>query len=184
MKLVVIESPLAAGRGWNMQHHTKYARLCLRDSLERGEAPIASHLLYPRSAGGPLSDLDEEERHRGIFASLAWAARADLGVFYMAMGESPGMTAARAFYRDHGIATVDRLGKWMPCRHCRMTGWEPRDTPLYKRSKRCRFCNPDGTYDQSVGFGVVLVSRRCRGRCCRDEWRDPAASTLPRMPVR
>lgn len=180
MKLVVVESPLAAGRGWNRQHHTKYARLCLADSLDRGEAPFASHLLYPKSAGGPLSDLDEEERHRGIFAGLAWAGRADLGVFYMAMGESPGMTAARAFYRDHGIPTEDRTGKWMPCRHCRMTGWDPHP-PRGRLSMNCSVCQ-DGKY-KPHDSGLVLVSKACRGKCCR-EVEKPPAPPRPRMPVR
>lgn len=181
MKRVVIESPCAARDGWNRQHHLKYARLALRDSLSRGEAPIASHLLYPRTAGGPLNDLVPEERHQGIYAGLAWAAMAELAVFYVAMGESPGMAAAREFYRDNGIPTADRLGKWMPCRHCRMSGWEKDPRASYKRSRHCRFCCPTGTYDGDVGLGVVLVQDRCREKCCEIAAPKP---TPPDLPVR
>ena len=40
MKLVIMESPFAGA----VQQNVHYARLCLRDCLLRGEAPIASHL--------------------------------------------------------------------------------------------------------------------------------------------
>lgn len=39
---VVLESPYSG----DIKGNTKYARMALRDSLARGEAPIASHLLY------------------------------------------------------------------------------------------------------------------------------------------
>ena len=42
MKLVIIESPYAG----DIEKNVAYARDCVRDSLMRGEAPYASHLLY------------------------------------------------------------------------------------------------------------------------------------------
>ena len=42
MIMVVLESPYSG----DIKGNTKYARMALRDSLARGEAPIASHLLY------------------------------------------------------------------------------------------------------------------------------------------
>ena len=42
MRLVIFESPYAG----DVEANTEYARRCVRDSLMRGEAPIASHLLY------------------------------------------------------------------------------------------------------------------------------------------
>ena len=42
MRRVIIESPYAGF----VKRNEDYARECLRDSLMRGEAPIASHLLY------------------------------------------------------------------------------------------------------------------------------------------
>jgi len=42
MKKVIIESPYAG----NIEQNIKYRlRACLKDSLTRGEAPLASHLL-------------------------------------------------------------------------------------------------------------------------------------------
>ena len=40
----------------------EYARACLRDSLLRGEAPIASHLLYTQ----PVASLDDSDPVRTI----------------------------------------------------------------------------------------------------------------------
>jgi hypothetical protein len=51
MKRIILESPFAEFISQNNEKRTvkeniEYARLCVRDSLSRGEAPIASHLLY------------------------------------------------------------------------------------------------------------------------------------------
>lgn len=56
MKLVIIESPFAG----NVRENILYARMAVRDSLLRGEAPIASHLLYTQE--GILNDDIKEER--------------------------------------------------------------------------------------------------------------------------
>jgi len=42
MTRVIIESPYAG----DIEVNLKYAKLCILDSLKRGEAPLASHLLY------------------------------------------------------------------------------------------------------------------------------------------
>jgi hypothetical protein len=57
MKLVILESPFAG----DVERNTLYARHALKDSLMRGEAPIASHLLYPQV----LDDLIPSERQLG-----------------------------------------------------------------------------------------------------------------------
>jgi hypothetical protein len=72
-----------------VQENIGYARACLRDSLLRGEAPIASHLLYTQS--GVLDDDVEAERKLGIEAGLAWGKHADASVFYLDRGFSEGM---------------------------------------------------------------------------------------------
>lgn len=87
MKRVVIESPYAG----NIEENVKYARLCLLDSLKRGESPIASHLLYTQV----LDDLKPKERIFGIDAGLAWLEVADLHVFYVDFGWSDGMIKAK-----------------------------------------------------------------------------------------
>lgn len=95
--LVIIESPYAGDIAANVA----YARKCLRNSLFRGESPIASHLLYTQPE--VLDDLIPEQRTLGINAGLSWAHVADLVVFCVDLGWSPGMLAARAYCEEHGI---------------------------------------------------------------------------------
>ena len=83
--LVCIESPYAG----DVATHETYARRCLADSLRRGEAPIASHLLYTQP--GVLDDTIPEERQQGIEAGLAWGDLAYLTAVYMDYGISGGM---------------------------------------------------------------------------------------------
>lgn len=83
MKTVIVESPYAGDVGRN----TKYARACLLDSLRRGEAPFASHLLYTQV----LDDLLPSERAWGIEAGFAWGRFADLTAVYEDLGVSRGM---------------------------------------------------------------------------------------------
>lgn len=89
MRLVVIESPYAADSEDGVTRNVAYARACLADSLRRGEAPFASHLLYAQP--GVLDDRDPEQRRIGILAGLWWGDRADLRVVYVDLGVSNGM---------------------------------------------------------------------------------------------
>ena len=84
-KLVIIESPYAG----DIKRNVKYAQACMRDSLMRGEAPLASHLLYTQS--GILNDAIPEEREMGIEAGLTWGKLADLTAVYTDYGMSEGM---------------------------------------------------------------------------------------------
>ena len=97
MRLVILESPYAG----DIEANVEYARRCVRDALARGEAPIASHLLYTQP--GVLRDEVPEERQWGIDAGLAWANRADATVVYTDKGISSGM--------KHGIANAERAGR-------------------------------------------------------------------------
>ena len=85
MKLVILESPYAG----NIFRHIAYARKCVRDSLLRGESPIASHLLYTQH--GILNDDIPEERQLGIDAGLAWKSVAEATVVYADLGITAGM---------------------------------------------------------------------------------------------
>jgi len=85
MRLVILESPYAGDVNANVE----FARACVRDSLSRGEAPIASHLLYTQP--GILRDEIAEERQWGIDAGLAWANAAAATVVYQDRGISLGM---------------------------------------------------------------------------------------------
>lgn len=85
MRLVIVESPYAG----DIEKNVAYARRCVRDSLLRGEAPIASHLLYTQP--GILRDKVPEERQHGIDAGLAWRRVAQATVVYTDLGISRGM---------------------------------------------------------------------------------------------
>jgi hypothetical protein len=85
MKLVILESPYAG----DVLRNVTYARACLRDSLLRGESPIASHLLYTQE--GILDDTIPEMRALGIAAGLAWCPKSDGTVVYADYGITPGM---------------------------------------------------------------------------------------------
>jgi hypothetical protein len=97
MKLVVLESPYAGA----IQDNVRYARECVADSLHRGEAPIASHLLYTQP--DILIDRIPAERRLGIEAGLAWHKVAELIVFYTDQGWSAGMVQAYDFARSKSI---------------------------------------------------------------------------------
>lgn len=97
MRLVIIESPYAG----EIEANVAYARAAMRDSLNRGEAPIASHLLYTQP--GILRDEVPEERQWGIDAGLAWRKVAEKAVFYTDRGWSGGMLAAKATYEREGF---------------------------------------------------------------------------------
>ena len=75
-------------------------RGAVRDSLLRGEAPIASRLLYTQP--GILNDDAPDERQLGIEAGLAWRFAADATVVYQDLGISSGMR--------HGIEAAETAG--------------------------------------------------------------------------
>lgn len=83
--LVAIESPLSG----DFITNTVYARMALRDSVVRGEAPLASHLLYTQV----LDDTDPADRQLGMAAGLAWNCHAELVAVYTGLGISAGMQA-------------------------------------------------------------------------------------------
>lgn len=95
---VVIESPYAG----DVEANVSYARACLRDSLVRGEAPLASHLLYTQP--GVLDDLDPAERTCGIAAGLAWDPKIP-HVFCVDRGWSWGMELALSTCRARSTPT-------------------------------------------------------------------------------
>jgi len=97
MKLVVIESPYAG----NVEGNVEYARRCVRDSLSRGEAPIASHLLHTQP--GILRDEAPIERQWGIEAGHAWIAKADLVAVYTDKGTSKGMKWGIGIANKHNV---------------------------------------------------------------------------------
>ena len=103
MRLVVLESPFAG----DIEKNIAYAKLCVRDCLTRGEAPIASHLLFTQP--GILRDSEPEERTLGIAAGHAWTKMAEAVVVYLDRGLSNGMKAGIAVAENAGIVVEARL---------------------------------------------------------------------------
>lgn len=118
MRLVIIESPFAGTsrfkiiRVFQQWRNVRYARKCVRHATIKGEAPIASHLLFTQP--GILNDDVPSERQLGIDAGLAWRTVAEASVIYTDKGITRGMqygiTAAeesgipveyRSLYRDY-----------------------------------------------------------------------------------
>ena len=115
MRRVVIESPYAGRSCWRIvalfqrARNRRYARQCVRDSLMRGEAPIASHLLYTQP--GILRDGIASERQQGIEAGLAWRTVADASVVYVDRGISKGMVLGIEAAESAGIPVERRTLK-------------------------------------------------------------------------
>jgi hypothetical protein len=95
--LVVLETPYAPDpeRGLTLEHHEAYLRACLRDSINRGEAPFASHRMYTYC----LDDSSPVDRAIGISLGFYWGRLAQKAVFYVDLGLSPGMLYAQEHWR-------------------------------------------------------------------------------------
>ena len=100
MKRVILESPYSG----NVEENLKYAKRCMINSLMRGEAPIASHLLYTQF----LDDSKENERKLGITAGLTWVPVADMSVIYVDRGITNGMVKGiAAAYAAKGYKSIE-----------------------------------------------------------------------------
>lgn len=113
MRLVIVESPFAG----DVERNLKYLRAAMRDCLDRGEAPFASHGLYTQE--GVLDDDNPAERDAGIEAGLRWGAKADATVAYVDLGISAGMR--------RGIERALREGR--PVEHRSLPGWKAKGDP-------------------------------------------------------
>ncbi len=80
MLRVILESPDAG----DILRNVAYARWAISHSLSIGEAPIASHLLFPEH--GIVDENDPAGRSLGIAAGLAWAPVAQLMALYVDYG--------------------------------------------------------------------------------------------------
>lgn len=113
MRRVILESPYAGQGSWwgarliDRWRNVRYARRCVRDSLSRGEAPIASHLLYTQA--GILNDDNPVERQWGISAGLEWGPAAALTAAYCDRGISKGM--------DYGMKAADACARPVEIRY-------------------------------------------------------------------
>jgi len=113
MRRVIVESPYAASGQWTAEANVEYARACVLDCINRGEAPFASHLLYTQK--GILDDAVHEQRTKGMRAGLAWTNVSDAVVVYVDHGISAGMRAGIAYAEQAGRPVeYRRLGRQTP----------------------------------------------------------------------
>lgn len=96
---VQIESPFGAPTRDGIITNVAYALIAMRDSLRRGEAPFASHLLYTQM----FDDTDPDERRIGIEAGLVIGEHAGLTALYEDLGISTGM--------QYGIENANTVGR-------------------------------------------------------------------------
>jgi len=101
MMRVVIESPLSAPTREGIEENKAYARRCMRDSLSRGEAPYATHLLFDQL--GLLDDMVPSDRRQGMEAGFAWGLEGQLVAVYADRGISKGMQEGIDRARHNGI---------------------------------------------------------------------------------
>jgi hypothetical protein len=112
MRRVIIESPY-----WNVDNeilsrNIGYARMAVRDCLERGESPTASHLLLTQP--GITIETRPIERAYGIEAGLVTGDGAELTVVYTDLGMSSGMIT--------GIERAKKMNR--PIEYRKITNWE------------------------------------------------------------
>lgn len=102
---VILESPYAG----DVKKNVEYAKRCMIDCIERGEAPFASHLLYTQI----LDDEIPEERELGIEAGLEWGKTAEKTVVYIDFGVSSGMVKGMQAAIDNGrIIEIRSIGNY------------------------------------------------------------------------
>lgn len=92
LPVVLISSPYTGDTDRNVE----YARRCLADSLSRGEAPIATHLMYPQVLSEP------EDRNLAMEAAKRIVAKVDIVAVYADRGLSSGMTEEIGAAEQHG----------------------------------------------------------------------------------
>lgn len=97
-KRVIIESPYRADSPEGLRRNREYLLRCMRDSVARGEAPFASHLLYTQF----LDDDVPAEREIGIACGLAWGVAVEGTKVYTDLGITDGMQRGIEDARSRG----------------------------------------------------------------------------------
>lgn len=90
--IVIIESPYRGRTEADRLRHVAYAVAAVRDSIDRGELPIATHLYI--ASTNVLDDAHEGERAKGIGLGHFYRRHAKLTALYLDLGKTPGMDEA------------------------------------------------------------------------------------------
>jgi hypothetical protein len=113
MKRVCIESPFGknvdgtTADAETMKRNVKYLHRCMKDCFDRGEAPYASHAIYPQI----FDDAKPEERAAGMYAGFAWAAAAELIAVYHDYDVTPGMHKGLSLHPHNIPVEYRQIGK-------------------------------------------------------------------------
>ena len=172
---VSVESPyrpFPAGDPAQLARNIAYARLALADSLARGEAPFASHLLYTQpgilpaadgaDSAGWCDDTDRTARALGLAAGRAWLHQAELLAVYVDLGCSEGMMVAMAIAGERGI----------PIEHRHLAAWQHNPASL---------CGTCAHFDAPFRIcGATNIMRAAADACLLP----PAAGWTPRRTTR
>jgi hypothetical protein len=110
--IVVIESPYG---GENVERNVRYLRAAIRDSLDRGEAPFASHGLYTTG----VDDTFSKDRSNDIAKGFRFRDVCEYTVVYTDLGISQGM--------ELGIR--DSKKKCKPVKYRTLPGWGKEEAP-------------------------------------------------------
>lgn len=97
--MVIIESPYTAPRPRDLVKNQRYLQACILDSIERGEAPVASHQLYTQA----LNDRMPNARELGMSCGWSLMLYAEYVAVYTDLGISLGMAK--------GIEAAARAGR-------------------------------------------------------------------------
>lgn len=95
---VYIESPFASIESDLFELYKNYVHLAIRDCIERGEAPFASHAFYTNY----LDDSQREQRVQGMEMGQSWAEVSGLIAVYEDYGISKGMHWGMSLARQRG----------------------------------------------------------------------------------
>ena len=108
--ITIIESPFGKNTDGSrvdaktLKRNIAYLRAALEDSLMRGEAPFASHGLYPQV----FDDADAEQRRMGMEAGWEYIRVADQIVVYHDYGITPGMMGGIERANENGVPVYHR----------------------------------------------------------------------------
>lgn len=156
-RLVYLESPFAGDR----QRNAAYLKAAMRDSLDRGEAPFASHALYVQF----VDDDVPVERAMGIEAGLAWGLKAEATVVYIDLGISPGMQQGIDHAIEVGRTVEQRLLRW---------------TYVPEKIVVCMDCQSSAVIEikGSAMIPYAPICSRCAKPCVKGHWLldNPAAA--------
>jgi len=104
MTRVYVASPFRGANREETRQNIVYARLCMLDSLGRGESPYLSHLLITQ-----VFAETPELREVGLGAGDAWRDAAQIVAAYTDLGTTPGMNRALLAAAHRNTASATRL---------------------------------------------------------------------------